>query len=105
LTDAALGNHPGIKGTPVALLPPDSQLLSARVDGQRAPAHGAMAERVLTGPDGRETARLMVYHEGSHDETARRALLFFAAAGVLLAVGVYAVVAGEKRDEMGREET
>ena len=105
LTDAALGNHPGIKGTPVALLPPDSQLLSARVDGQRAPAHGAMADRVLTGPDGRETARLMVYHEGSHDETARRALLFFAAAGVLLAVGVYAVVAGEKRDEMGREET
>ena len=105
VTDAALGNHPGIKGTPVALLPPDSQLLPASVDGQRASAHGAMAERVLTGPDGRETARLMVYHEGSHDGTVRRALLFFAAAGVLLAVGVYAVGAGDKRGEMGKEET
>ena len=105
VTDTALSNHPGIKGTPVALLPPDSQLLPASVDGQRASARGAVAERVLTGPDGRETARLMFYHEATHAGTARRAVLFFAAAGVLLAVGVYGAGLGEKRDEMGKDET
>lgn len=94
VTDAVLGNHPGIKGANISLLPPDVEALETSIEGRRPLDTGAVVTRVLGGPDGAEAARLQVYRDDSHVVVARRAALFFVAAGILLGVSVYAVGAG-----------
>lgn len=94
VTDAVFGNHPGIKGANIALLPPDVEALETSMEGRRPVDAGAVVTRVLYGPDGAEAARLQVSRDDSHAVVARRAALFFVAAGVLLGVGVYAVGVG-----------
>jgi len=94
VTDAVLGNHPGIKGALISLLPPDVEALETSMEGERAVESGVVVTRVLDSPDGMEAARLRVYHSSSHAEVARRAALFSVAAGILLGVGIYALAAG-----------
>lgn len=90
VTNADLGNHPGIKGTSVALLPAGAEPLGKSVDGVDHSLSGPVVTRALAGYDGSETAQLLVYHVDSHALVAQRAALFFAAAGVLLGVALYA---------------
>jgi len=90
VTDADLGNHPGIKGTTVALLPAGAEPLGKSIDGVVQTAGGPVVIRVLAADDGSEAGQLLIYHLDSHALVARRAALFFASAGVLLAVALYA---------------
>jgi sensor domain CHASE-containing protein len=90
VTDADLGNYPGIEDASITLLPPGTEPLAKNTDGDPAQIRGPMVTHPLTGHDGTEAAQFLIYHEDTHAELARRAVLFFAAAGVLLAVMLYA---------------
>lgn len=94
LTDAELSSRPGVEAAKVSLWPAAVQPMQTSLEGQPVPAAGAVVTRTLTGPDGAEVARLQVSREDSHAAVATRAALFFAAAGVLLGVGVYVVGVG-----------
>lgn len=95
LTDAELSSRPGVEGANISLWPADVQPMQTSLEGQPVPVSSAVVTRALTGPDGVEAARLQVSHEDSHAAVARRAALFFAAAGVLLVVAVYVVFKAE----------
>jgi hypothetical protein len=88
LTDAELSSRPGVEGANVVLWPAKAQPLQTTLRGGPVPSAGTVVTRVLTGPDGAEAARLQVHHQDSHAEVARRAAIFFAAAVVLLGVGI-----------------
>lgn len=98
VTDADLGNHPGLEGATVVLLPPGAEPLGKNIDGDQAQIRGPTVTHLLTGHDGAEAAQLLVYHEDTHAELARRAALFFAAAGVMLAVTLYAFCCAGAKD-------
>jgi sensor domain CHASE-containing protein len=91
VTDADLSNHQGVKGANVVLLPADVQPIQTNLEGKTGLSSGVVVTRAITGPDGAEVALLQVYHNDTHAELARRAVLFSVVAGVLLAVGVFAV--------------
>jgi len=90
VTDADFANQPGIEGATVALLPPDTEPLAKTLDGDPAQSTMPVMARPLIGQGGAEVARLLIYHDDTHSAVARRAALFFASAGVLLAVTLYA---------------
>jgi len=90
VTDADVGNYPGIDGASIALLPPGVEPLAKNTDGDQAQIRAPMVTHPLTGHDGTEAAQLLIYREDTHAELARRSALYFAAAGVLLAVALYA---------------
>jgi len=98
VTDAGLSKHPGIDGANILLSPPDAELLHTSLEGKRAFAQGVRVTRVLSGPDGSEVARMVIHRGDSHLEVARRAVLFFVVAGVLLGVGVWVVARGMKAE-------
>lgn len=89
VTDADLGNQPGIKGATIALLPPGAEPLAKTLDGDPAQSTTPVVARTLTGQDGAEVAQLLIYHNDTHSGLAGRAALFFALAGVFLAVMLY----------------
>jgi sensor domain CHASE-containing protein len=91
VTDADLSNHQGVKGANIVLLPADVQPIQTNLEGKTGLSSGVVVTRAITGPNGAEVALLQVYHNDTHAELARRAVLFSVVAGVLLAVGVFAV--------------
>jgi hypothetical protein len=90
VTNADLGDRPGLEGSTISLLPPDTQLVETGPDGGKPLVDEVVVTRAITGPDGSAEAQIVVRHAGTQAELARRAALYFTAAGVLLAVGLYA---------------
>lgn len=97
ITDAELGNRPGIKGVDIELLPAKAEALDVATDGRRPRGQDRVVVRSIKSQEGTEAAQVRVHHFASHFELAKRAALYFAMAALLLAVTLCAACGGRNR--------